>query len=120
MTIKVDADQAAEMLYGLMQSNAWLISVSPARHDDAAVEREALVFILSVAEQGVDAWGNCTQAVKETVSLLMTDFLAKLMHPQSPFANRQWEVSATGSSFDRILAIIAYEIRRAHPLLPTH
>lgn len=119
-TIQINTEEAAELLYGLFQGNTWLLSVSPVRHDDAEVEHQALRFILDVAEQGVRDWGQASQAVKETVSLLMMDFLAKLMHPQSPFANRTWLVDAEALPLEQSLQVVAEEIRRAHPRFARH
>lgn len=114
-TIEVNAEQAAEWLYGLFQQNTWLLEEKPVRHSAPDVEHQAIGFLLSVAEQGVNGWGAASQEVKETVSLLMMDFLAKLMHPQSPFANREWPVNPAASTMEKILSIIAAEIRRSHP-----
>ena len=114
-TIEVDAEQVAEWLYGLFQQNTWLLEVKPERHLDADIEHQAAAFLLSVAEQGVNSWGTISKQVKETVSLLMMDFLAKLMHPQSPFANRRWLVDSTASPLEKVLAIVAAEIRQSHP-----
>lgn len=114
-TIEVGAAQAAEWLLAMFQQDAWLLAVPPARHDDADIEHQAVSFILAVAEQGASDWGENSQAVKETVTLLMTDFLARLMHPQSPFATRTWQVTASASPQEKVLEIIAGEIRRSHP-----
>lgn len=113
--IEVNAEQAAEWLYNLFQQDIWLLEVKPVRHLDTDIEQQAVGFLLSVAEQGVNSWGSASQEVKETVSLLLMDFLAKLMHPQSPFAKQRWEVDAADAPLEKILAIISAEIRRSHP-----
>jgi hypothetical protein len=114
-TIEVNAEQAAEWLYELFQQNMWLLTAKPARHIDPNIEYQAINFILAVAKQGLRDWGDTSQAVKETVSLLMMDFIAKLMHPQSPFAKMHWEVAISASNTQKVLEIVACEIYQGHP-----
>lgn len=110
-------DKAAELLFELFREKAWLMSVTPVRHDSADIELEAVCFLLALNDKSKDDWDGVSEAVKETVSLLLTDFLYKLMLPNSPFSHQKWEVRRSGSPLEIILEIVACEIRRSHPHL---
>lgn len=111
----INREQAAEYLYQLLQEQHWLIAEKPVAHADPDVEQEAVSFLLAVAEQGASDWRGIGQPAREVVSLLLNDFLFKLMHSDSPLAHRTWQVAKGTSSAQKALSIVAYEIRRSFP-----
>jgi hypothetical protein len=115
MKIEITPAKASELLFKLFEKKQWLISEKPVSHNMPDTEQEAVSFLLAIAKQNIDDWQGISQAARETVSLLLIDFLAKLMHPQSPFSNRCWQVTKGLSNEQKALEIIVAEIQQSHP-----
>jgi hypothetical protein len=111
----IKAAEAAELLFQLFQEKHWLLTEKPVPHADPDIEQEAVSFILAVAEQGLDDWQGLSKPAREVVSLLLTDFLYKLMNSDSSFASRTWQMPKGLSSAKKALLIIAAEIRQSYP-----
>ena len=117
----VDCQQAAECMFELFKEKQWLISEKPVAHTESEIEQAAVSFLLALAEHKTDNWNDTHQSVRETVTLLLTDFMAKLMSPNSPFTQYSWQVNPTYSMAQKALEIVAHEIRQNyHPLARLH
>jgi hypothetical protein len=111
----VDAGQAFGLMYALFQAMPWLVETGrPLRMVEQA-EPEAIAFLLALADQQVSDWGGLSPEAQDTASALLVDFLGKLRQPGSPVLSATWTVPADAPAAVQALAIVAHEIRRAHP-----
>ncbi|OHC68601.1 MAG: hypothetical protein A3H93_09050 [Rhodocyclales bacterium RIFCSPLOWO2_02_FULL_63_24] len=116
-TITVSADQAAGLVFELFKAKPWINQGGVMQPEDECAEGDAVRFLLSI--ETADGWGAAGDSVKRVVNSLLLDFLAKLMHPASPFSGRQWRVPADGPAWRQAAVILADEIRHSHGHLAT-
>src|SRR3989338_7901626 len=116
-TITVSADQAAGLVFELFKAKPWINQGGVMQPEDQCAAGHALRFLLSI--ETADGWGAAGDSVKRVVNSLLLDFLAKLMHPASPFSGRQWRGAAGGAGGGGGAVILADEIRHSHGHLAT-
>lgn len=117
--VTIGAQRASELVFALFEAKPWLTAPGVMTPEDAGAEAEAIAFLLRMAESGADEWGATGPAARRVANSLLVDFLAKLMHPESPFQNLSWSVPASEPAWRQALRVIAQEIRRSHGQPPT-
>lgn len=110
----INAEQAAELIFELVKAKPWLNQPGVMLSSDAAAEHEAVGFLLAL-DSTTTGWGNTSLSGRRVACTMVVDFLGKLMHPDSPYRNRQWHVAAEASRQDQALHVICAEIRGSHP-----
>lgn len=116
-TITVNADQAAALFFELFKAKPWINQGGVMQPEDECAEGEAVRFLLTI--ETADGWGAAGDSVKRVVNSLLLDFLANLMHPDSPFSGKSWQVPSDGPKWRQAAVIIAAEIRRSHAHVAT-
>lgn len=112
--ITVGADHVAGCFYELFKAKPWLISAKTMTPDDAPAESEAVAFLLQLARYDAKCWGQTSPAGQRVAVSLLLDFMAKLMHPDSPLHGLSWTIPAGRPAWQQALHVLEHEIQKAH------
>lgn len=116
-TITVSADQAAGLVFELFKAKPWINQGGVMQPEDACAEEEAVHFLLTL--DTASNWGAISEAARRVANSLLLDFLARLMHPESPNADDVWRVTFGLPAWRQASEVIAAEIRRSHTHIAT-
>lgn len=112
MNTTVTANQAAPLLLELFKAKPWLNQPGTMLPEDAGAEEEAVHFLLTLETAG--GWGLISAAARRVANTLLLDFLARLMHPESPSAGNVWQVTSGFPAWRQAAEVVGAEIRRSH------
>ena len=113
-TITVGAEHVAGCFYELFKAKPWLTSAKTMTPDDAPAEPEAVAFLLRLARYDVNGWGQTSPAGQRVAVTLLVDFMAKLMHHDSPLRGSSWTIPAGKPEWQQALHVLEDEIQKAH------
>lgn len=110
----INANTAAELIFKLIKEKSWLNKPEIMTPDDFHAEAEAITFLQKLARDGADSFEGISESAQRVVATLLNDFMAKLMHPESPLQRKSWIVDDSKPEAEQALQIIAAEIGSNH------
>lgn len=110
--IILNTDQAAEAIYALFQANSWIIKSTEVSPDALHYEASAQQAVLDFCEERVSDFDALPKSVANLASMLLMDFLSKLIDPNSAFQGAQWEVPKNLPQEAQARHVIASEIHQ--------
>ena len=111
----INAEAAAEAIFELFKAKQWLNKPGIMTQEDATAEAEALMFLHQLVTYGADNYGGTSEPAQRVAATLLNDFMAKLIHPQSPFRKKTWIVDDSKPMAEQALQIIGHEIAGNFP-----
>lgn len=117
-TITIGSENVTGCFLALFKAKPWLKDPEVMAPNDAPAEAEAIGFLLRLARHDVSNWGSTSPAGRRVATSLLLDFMAKLMHPESPLHHFSWQVPAGEPEWKQALHVLAYEIQKSHGQQP--
>lgn len=114
----INAETAAEAIFELFKAKPWLNKPGTMTQADFHAEAEAVKFLVQLTTQPIDSYGSTSEPAQRVALSLLHDFMAKLMHPQSPLSKKSWIVDDSKPMAEQALQIIGHEIAGNFPQPP--